>query len=355
MNAKLKSILNAIWKVGVGLFGIAALAVGILIFYIWYDNTYGRNYRYDKNLSKDIAVHSYNSGRARVWNRRTECYVTPKLRWVSDTPSRDSVTVYSDAHGYRGYLNCNNGRIVIPADKARYRHAWQFSEGLAFVILPYPEEECLSIIDHAGNIIAKNVASYEEWYDYVFVDGVCKIRVDGKYGLLAKDGSWAVEPKYYDIERPNTFGYRIARNKEGYWLYDSDLKLVFPEPYDRMGYAIGRDEGTGNLYRTKNHVKQLVNYDGGVVEPFVIDGTYDLKYVIRYNEDSEDEYALDQDLVVYQVDGWEGLMNKHSGRAITPATYSHFEMISKELISAELGLDDDESVVMDRNGRIVKQ
>ena len=88
---KHKSLLNATWKVGVGLFGIAALIVGILIFYVWYDETFGRNYRYDENLSKDIAVHSYNgSARARVWNRRTERYVTPKLRWVAGTPSRDS-------------------------------------------------------------------------------------------------------------------------------------------------------------------------------------------------------------------------------------------------------------------------
>ena len=343
---------------GVGLFGIATLAVGILIFIVWKENTYGRNYRYDKNLSKDIAVHSYNGNngsRARVWNRRTERYVTPKLRWVADTPLRDSITVYSDANGYRGYLNCNNGEIVIPAGEVRYRHAWQFSEGLAFVVLPYPEEECLSIIDYAGNIIAKNVASYEEWYDYVFVDGVCKIRVDGKYGLLAKDGRWAIEPKYYDIECPNTFGYRIACNNEGYWLYNPDLKLAFSEPYDKLSYAVGRDEESGTMYRTKNHVKQMVNYDGSIIEPFVIDGTYDLKYVIRYNEDREDDYALDPDLVVYRVDGWEGLLNKHTGRVITPATYTNFEMISKELISAELGLDDDESVVMDRNGRVVKQ
>jgi len=132
--------------------------------------------------------------------------------------------------------------------------------------------------------------------------------------------------------------------------------MVFPEPYDKMEYAIGRDDGTGTLYRTKGHVKQLVNYDGSVVEPFVIDGTYNLKYMVRYNEDSEDEYALDLDLVVYRVEGWEGLMNKHTGRVITPAVYTNFQMISKDLIMAELDYSyNDEAVVMDRSGRIVKQ
>ena len=135
MNTILKSVLNATWKVGIGLFGITALIVGILIFDVWYDNSYGRNYRYDKNLSKDIAVHNFNGNRARVWNRKTNSYVTPKLRWVSGTPLRDSLTVYCDVDGNRGYINCNTGAIVIPAEKARYRRAWQFSEGLAFVVL----------------------------------------------------------------------------------------------------------------------------------------------------------------------------------------------------------------------------
>ena len=72
MNATLKRLLNATWKVGVGLIGLAALAVGILVFTVWHEETRGRNYRYDKNLSKDIAVHSFNGNRERVWNRRTD-------------------------------------------------------------------------------------------------------------------------------------------------------------------------------------------------------------------------------------------------------------------------------------------
>ncbi len=55
MNAKLKTILNVTWKVGLGLFGLAAAAIGILIANVWHEETRGRNYRYNKNLSKDIA------------------------------------------------------------------------------------------------------------------------------------------------------------------------------------------------------------------------------------------------------------------------------------------------------------
>ena len=56
MNAKLKSILNATWKVGCGLIGLAAIGIGILLAAVWYENTYGRAYGKDKTLSKDIRL-----------------------------------------------------------------------------------------------------------------------------------------------------------------------------------------------------------------------------------------------------------------------------------------------------------
>lgn len=355
MNTKLKCALNATWKVGLGLIGLTALGMGLMIASVWYDKTFGRDSYCDRILSQNIVVEAYNNNRMRVKDIKTGKYTTPKVRWVSGAPERDSITVYCDKDGYRGYLNCNTGRITLDAGKMRFRRAWQFSEGRAFVVLDN-DKESLSLIDYNGNVIARDIATYVHGYDYVFVNGVCRLYVDGRFGLLSLDGTWAVEPTYYDIGFPNTFGYRIACDEEGYWILDTHLNRTFSEPYDKMDFAIGREEGAGTLYRTKNHVKQLVNYDGSVVEPFVIDGTYNLKYMVRYNEDAEDEYVLDPDLVVYQVDGWEGLMNKHTGRIITPAAYTDFEMISKELIKAVLGYDyNDESVVMDRNGRIVKQ
>ena len=354
MRINFKSILNLTWKVGLGLFGLAALILGILIAICWYDGRYGRAYWQDEDLSRNVQVHGFNNNRVRVYNKKEGRYVTPSLKWVSGTPRRDSLTVYADHNGNRGYLNCNTGEIVIPAKTARYSRAWHFSNGRAFVILP--GEDSLSVIDPCGNIVVRNVAPYRYDNDYVFDwSGLCRLEKDDKTGLLGLDGTWAIEPKYYEVEYPNTFGYRLARNEEGHWLYGPDLQLVYSEPYDKLAYAIGHEEGTGTLYRTRNHVKELVNYDGSVVEPFVIDGTYSLRYMVKYSEDDEDEYALDPDVVVYRVDDWEGLMNKHTGRVITPAIYTDFEMISKDLIKAELSLDDDNAVVMDRSGRVVKQ
>lgn len=353
MKQNICSIFNAIWKVGLGLFGLTALIIGILIAICWYENRYGRSYWRDQDLSKNVVVRGYNSGRVRVYNKKEGKYLSPKLNWISSTPRFDSLTVYADKHGYRGYLNCNTGKIVIPANKGKYRHAWHFSGGRAFVMLP--DSDSLSVIDHDGNIVVRNVAPYRYGNDYVFDWlGLCELEKDGRTGLLALDGTWAIEPKYFSIETRNTFGYRLAHNEKGDWLFDPDHKLVYSEPYDKLEFAIGHEEGTGTLYRTRNHIKELVNYDGSVVEPFVIDGTYNLRYMVKYNTDGEDDYALDPDLVVYRVDEWEGLMNKHTGRPVTRAIYTDFEMISKELIKADLSYNDGIAVVMNRTGHIVK-
>lgn len=353
MQTKLKTILNLTWKVGLGLLGLTSLVIGGLIAYEWYDDSFGRYPWRDVELSKNVDVHCFGDFRVRVWNAETARYTTKKLKWVSSSPDRDSLTVYCDKDGHRGYINCNTGEIVIPANKAKYRHAWHFSEGRAFVILP--GEDSLSVIDHAGKIIVRNVSPYYSGYDYVFRNGLCELSKDEMVGLLGMDGTWAVEPEYYFIHTPNTFGYRLARNEQGYWLYDKELKLVYSEPYDNLEFAIGRSEGTGTLYRTRDHVKQLVNYDGSVVEPFVIDGTYDLRYRINGNEECEEEYLLDPDLVVYRVNDWEGLMNKHTGRPITRAVYTDFEMISKELIKASLSNDNENSIILGRNGQVVNR
>ena len=354
MNTKLISTLSIIWKVALALIALTAVVFVVILFIVWREEKYGRAYWKDRTLSTNIEVHAYHNNRVRVYDKRKARYTTKNLRWVSGRPLRDSLTVYCDTDGNRGYLNCNTGEVAIDAARTRYRHAWIFSEGRAFVVLP--DEDSLSIIDHAGQVLIRNVTPFEPGYDYVFIDGLCQLNSGANTGIFTIDGSWVVEPKYQLIETPNTFGYSIARNEEGYWLFNPALELVYPEPYEEIEFAIGHQEGTGTLYLTKNHVKQLVNYDGSIVEPFVIDDTYNLRFFTGYDNEGNEQYEVANDLIVYRVNNWEGLMNKNSGRIITPAIYSNIEMISKTLIKASLSqADQEESVVMDKNGRVIKQ
>ena len=351
MNTKVQSALNVIWKVAVGIIGLYFLLWMGARVYGYFDRRYARAYWSDKELSENVTARYFKNGRYKVYNKETGQYTTGKIRWISTRPYRDSLTVYCDEDHNRGYVNCNTGEIAIPASKARYQRAWHFSEGRAVVVLPHTER--LSVIDAEGKVIARNVAPYIKGNEYVFVDGVCEMEENDHKGLMRIDGTWALDMKYYYLQTQNTEGYRLARNEEGWWLFDSEFNQVFDEPYDGIEYATGREHGT--LFLTKGHSKMLTEYDGTVVEPFVIDGTYDLKYVAGYDTCGDEKYSIDSDLVVYRVNRWEGLMNKHTGRLITPADYTNFTMVSKELILAELSFNyEDEAVVMNRSGKVLR-
>ncbi len=364
MKLNLKSILNpTIWKVGLriilGAFALAALIFTVALAGALYRDAHGRIEWRDVEISKNVEVRAFRDG-VRVWNTKTGKYTTPKLRWVScNTTENDSLNVICDKAGNRGYINCNTGEIVIRPEIAKLKCAWNFSEGVGVAVLP--EEDSLSILDQKGQIISKNIAPLDRRYDYVFHDGLCQMHVGDHFGLVAKDGTWRVPPVYHTIWDPNVgFGYRMAINEEGYWLYDPDLKLVFDTPQEKLEFAVGRSEGEGTLYRTRKvgdtHIKELLNYDLNVVEPFVIDGTEDLMYLVRYNEDDANEYALDPDLCVYSINEWKGLLDKRTGSIVVPATYTGFEMLSKNLIKANLSLHYDENaVILDRKGHVIKQ
>ena len=349
MNATIKRILNLTWKVGLGLIGLAVLVIGILVASVWYEETYGRDYWKDFTLSENVTVEAYNNNTVRVWNnKKTARYTTKKLRWVSGTPERDSLTVFCDEDGFRGYINVNTGEIVIPA---QYSKAWQFSEGLGAV---------LGADNKIGFIISDNqlVIGYDipfvKGFDYIFKDGSCVVKfweIDRwRYAVYGKDGHQILTWAYTRVDEPDYRGYRVVANEDGAWLFDRYFNKVLPDTYDDIELASGRD----GVYVTKNHVKQLLTIDGTVIEPFVIDNTYRLKYMTIYHDEQEDEYELIPEIIAYQVNNWEGLMDARTGKVLTPAKYWHFEMASRDLIRAELCYSD-ESVVMDRRGNIVKQ
>ncbi len=348
MNITIKRILNLTWKVGLGLIGLAAIVISILVAIVWYEEKYGRDYWSDFTLSENVTVEAYNNNTVRIWNKKEVRYTTKKLRWVSGTPERDSLTVFCDKEGKRGYLNVNTGEIVIPA---QYSKAWQFSEGLGAVL---GANNKIGFIDSRNRPVIQNEIPYVKGFDYIFKDGSCVVKIweidRWRYAVYAKDGHQILTWAYTRVDEPDYRGYRIVANEDGAWLYDRYFNKVLPDTYDAVELARGRD----GVYVTKNHIKQLLTFDGTVIEPFVIDNTYRLKYMTKYHDDEADEYELVPEIIVYQVNNWEGLMDTRTGKVLTPAKYWHFEMASKDLIRAELGYGD-ESVVMDRRGHIVNQ
>ena len=98
MCTAIKRLFNLTWKVGLGLISLAALIIGILVVSVWYEERYGRDYWNDTTLSENVKVEAYNDNTVRVWSKKEAWNTTTKLRWVSGTPERDSLTVFCDKH-----------------------------------------------------------------------------------------------------------------------------------------------------------------------------------------------------------------------------------------------------------------
>lgn len=113
------------------------------------------------------------------------------------------------------------------------------------------------------------------------------------------------------------------------------------------------NEERNAVYLTKNHIKQMVDFEGNVLEPFVIDRTRNLHYLTQYSEDECDEYDIVPEVVVYGVGCWEGLMDKRTGRILTPPDYYDLSMISRTLVRAQFEYWDDASIILDLKGNVV--
>ena len=346
MKTNLKSILNATWKVGLGLLGAGAAVFAIIIAICFYKGYCGRVDYCDRHISQDVEVHAYQNG-VRIWNRATKKYTTKKLRWVSGNPCKgDSLAVFCDKQGRRGYYNTNTGEEVIPA---QYNKAWNFSEGLAAVL---GEDNCVGFIDKDNHLVIGYEIPFEGGYDYIFRNGLCSVMYydedgHGHAALYRKDGSLALDWSHKYIGEEDENGYRLVCTAEGKCIVDSTFRNVLSDVYERVEYT------PRGVIVTKNHTKQHLGLDGRVIEPFLIDGTEPLGYLVELDNGDSTKYRLDNDIMVYFVDEWEGLMDARTGKVITPAIYREIDMVSKDLIKAGVGYYC-ESVLLDRKGRVVE-
>ena len=76
------------------------------------------------------------------------------------------------------------------------------------------------------------------------------------------------------------------------------------------------------------------DFEGNVVIPFMVDGTYYLKYPNGYDEFDEITYTL-SDYVMYEVLNCYGIMNRITGEPITLAIYSDINMISEGVFEVQ--------------------
>ena len=345
-----RKVLNISWKVALVVIGVFAACLIFSAVLEQYDDHCGSSAHYcDRYLSDDICVHSFSSSTVRVYNLKTKEYLTPKLKWVADTPERDSLTVFCDKYDRRGFLNVNTGKIVI---EGKYEHAWVFSEGLAAVVEP---DGKMGFIDNTGEYVVAPTLDYFASHDYVFKHGVCCIGDrDGNQGLLGRDGEWVLPQEYYWIDYVAQADMFIPTKdeKEGL-IRNGSFEWVYPVEYDDINWI---DAPTGKgfiLY--KDFCSKHVAVDGTVIDEFLVDSTQELKYMIKYNSTTEDEYAISDKVISFRVYNLWGVMDRHTGRVIIPAKYGNIEMASKNIIKCSLEPDSyDDNVLYDLKGNKIE-
>ena len=312
----------------VAIFIIVPLGLVALVAYAFYEDEYGRDY-WDRKLSDNITLHSFSDNKWRVYDEQTGEYTTDKINWLSEVPENDSLAVYA-LPNKRGYINVNTGRIVIDAEANDYRKAWVFSEGLAAVM----RDDKIGFINAENEVVIPFQFDYTDkcrMYDfgYLFHDGYCIMtNKDGDLGLIDTTGKWIVEPAYDEIWAPHESGYRIIVKDGKHGVLDSRGNVIYPAEY---GYV---DVLSNGFVLTKGGKKWQVDFEGNTVQPFMFDNTYYLNYPNGYDSCGDLTYEF-ADFVKYEVMNSYGIMNRITGKPITPAIYSDINMLSKDLFEVQ--------------------
>ena len=330
-------------KIMLGLVAVVVLGAAAIAGRQYYKNRYSRYRYYEKQLSASVETHFFRDDKTRVYNIDRGEYTTPRLDWVSDTPDRDTLTVFCHK-GRRGFLNVNDGEIVI---EAQYDKAWVFSEGLAAVV----KGNKIGFINARNEVVIPFGYYYTDrngWaIDYLFRDGYCTMTDErGACGLIDRDGCWVVEPLYDCIWTPHAGGRRVVKDGDRYGLLDASLQMVYPVEYDFIDFAAD-DAG---ILLSKNGIKWQVDMDGIVTRPFVTDYTEWISIPGTYDEQTDSSRL--SDFIEYHIDSKTGVLRRDNGKVVIPAIYESVNMLSESLFEVQLRYCGD-WILIDSEGNIV--
>ena len=106
---------------------------------------------------------------------------------------------------------------------------------------------------------------------------------------------------------------------------------------------------------TKTLLEQLVSFDGEVLLPFVVDEVVPLQYIAGVDEDGDDVYEQHPYLSAVLVDykHW-GVMDSRNGKMVLPAIYSDVDLVSKDLIMAEVDGNEENNILFTVAGKRVE-
>lgn len=264
-------------------------------------------------MNDDLVAIKESDGNLTIKNTETGEVTAEKIKfdWTSSSPN-DSLGVFC-SKGKRGYYNSYTGKIVV---EAQYRRAWIFSEGLAAV----QKNGYIGFINRKGETVIPFHFPYHgnPLSEFVFKDGHCVVAdTTGKCGVIDREGKWLIKPLYDNIS-----------------IYE-DHAIV-----------------------SKAGIRMQVDYDGRVLNAFVLDAIEALTYTEQErfeNREGEIEYiskTIKTGLFAYRVGGRWGLMDSNCNR-LTEPLYSNIAAVDKNMFRATL-LDRYSEVILNSRGIVMR-
>lgn len=231
-----------------------------------------------------------------------------------------------------GYID-SNGNVVIPCI---YRHAYDFSMGLAAVSIEEDKEEKWGYIDNKGNIIIPL-----EYYDvshYFNESGLAIVKEwygdDGKY--IDLNGNFVEDPSSYSLNFNNQSDKYFSVHRNGkYGFRDMNYNIIIPCKYDYVNEFSG-DIAIVHMWKGDSLLYGCVNKLGvEIIKPEYEYVSYNKKY----------------NLIYVSHNGKNGVSNVE-GKQVVPISFDkiNYTRISSDeiLIRAE---NQEQVVVYDQDGR----
>lgn len=332
MKTTLTKIWSITWRVLLSLTMVAVIIFVILLYRVYeYRYSYSEH-EYYLTSSQSVKVKQTDYREYQTIDAKTGKALTPKLHYIYTGIVHDSLTVFEDRHSRRGFLNVYTGRIQIPA---RWEHAWVFSEGVGAVV----ENNRLGFIDHNGNYVIHPQFGYAtDGVEHVFKGGLCTVKdTCGFLGCIDHTGNWVIPPMYNNIQRTK-YGYRELRKGDLYGLMDSCGNVLLDCVYDRIQVV------DSAIILAQSGRQWMVSTD--------------LQTTIRTSLFDDQSYFTNEydDYGTYTIAWRYGLMDRTTGRLITPAIYENIYQITDDLydcvLTSEWGYA---HILINAKGEIVKQ
>lgn len=301
--------------------------------------------QYDPQLSANFRFRNNgeNEGKSYIYDTRTKKRMLTGIDWIAVPEDGDSLIIVAK-DGKRGFVNRFTAETVIPF---RYDAAWSFTDGVAAVC----EDDSVYFIDHSGSPINdRKYARVNGYGNYVYHGDYVAIPEDGRYGLVGRDGEWAVLPDYSNIlSGARNMWYVWSDEKKG--VIDTKARIVIPVEYENVW--IHRDGGI-TVADASDHSQSRYDYDGTLIDKFIFDEVYEMSYYINAFDDEGNQKRAVDSLLKYSAGNYYGVMTR-GGVPVTPPLYSEIECVNPGIYQCRVSPFTTDCIMVDDKGMKINE